>query len=57
VDAVVGVDESAEEGVGCVWFTAVGREPASGAASVASVEAAVVTEIYLCDVCSCQERY
>jgi hypothetical protein len=31
------------------------RVSAAGAAAVASVEAAVVTEIYLCDVCSCQE--
>eukprot|EP01047_Picozoa_sp_COSAG01_P053602 COSAG01_NODE_5763_length_4048_cov_1.373259_3_plen_116_part_00 len=29
--------------------------PMAGATSVASVWAAVVTEIYLCNVCSCQE--
>jgi hypothetical protein len=27
-----------------------------GAASVASVSAAALTEIYLCNVCSCRER-
>jgi hypothetical protein len=29
--------------------------PREGAAAVASFQAAVLTEIYLCDVCSCQE--
>eukprot|EP01047_Picozoa_sp_COSAG01_P013632 COSAG01_NODE_646_length_14556_cov_9.736806_15_plen_91_part_00 len=31
------------------------RRAAAGAASVASSQAAVLAEIYLCNVCSCQE--
>jgi hypothetical protein len=38
---------------GATLNTSFGRT--SGAASVASFEAAVLTEIYLCNVCSCQE--
>jgi hypothetical protein len=36
-------------------FDALESHRSDGAASVASFEAAVLTEIYLCNVCSCQE--
>eukprot|EP01047_Picozoa_sp_COSAG01_P061232 COSAG01_NODE_7618_length_3125_cov_1.828817_1_plen_97_part_00 len=37
------------------WVTAAELRAILGAAAVASFLAAVLTEIHLCDVCSCQE--